>query len=182
MTPGTGACQAPLSWNFPGKNNGVGCHCLLQRIFLTQEFTCISCVSCIGRQILYHQSHPTLIFALTLPTSSIRASLVPQTIKNLPAVQETRVWSLGQDDALEKGMATHSSILAWRIPWTEEPGGLQSMELQRVRHNWATNTFTSIRIKDKFFLEDYFLMKPNTDRIQATRSGVNKTSFSTDLF
>ena len=48
---------------------------------------------------------------------------------------ETRVRSLGQEDALEKGMATHSSILAWRIPWTEEPGGLQSVELQRVRHN-----------------------------------------------
>ena len=52
-------------------------------------------------------------------------------------MQETRVWSLGQEDSLEAGMATHSSILAWRIPWTEEPGGLQSIELQRVRHNWS---------------------------------------------
>ena len=51
-------------------------------------------------------------------------------VKNLPAVQETRVRSLGREDPLEKGMATHSSILAWRIPWTEEPGGLQSTELQ----------------------------------------------------
>mgnify|MGYP007134204067 CR=1 FL=1 len=50
--------------------------------------------------------------------------------KNLPAMQETRVPSLGREDPLEKGMATHSSILAWRIPWTEEPGGLQSMGLQ----------------------------------------------------
>ena len=50
-------------------------------------------------------------------------------------MQETRVPSLGQEDPLEKGMATHSSILAWRIPWTEEPGGLQSMELQKVRHD-----------------------------------------------
>ena len=50
-----------------------------------------------------------------------------QTVKNLPAIQETRVQSLGQEDPLEKGMATHSSILAWRIPWTEESGGLQSM-------------------------------------------------------
>ena len=55
-----------------------------------------------------------------------------QMVKNLPVMQETRVWSLGREDALEKGMATHSSILAWRIPWTEEPGGLQSMGLQRV--------------------------------------------------
>ena len=50
-----------------------------------------------------------------------------QLVKNLPAIQETRLRSLGQEDALEKGMAAHSSILAWRIPWTEEPGGLQSM-------------------------------------------------------
>ena len=53
-----------------------------------------------------------------------------QAVKNLPAVQETRVPSLGWEDPLEKEMAIHSSILAWRIPWTEEPGGLQSMELQ----------------------------------------------------
>ena len=53
-----------------------------------------------------------------------------QMVKNLPAVQETRVWSLGWEDPLEKEMATHSSILAWRIPRTEEPGGLQSMESQ----------------------------------------------------
>ena len=61
-----------------------------------------------------------------------RASLVAQTIKNLPAVQETQVQSLGQEDPLEKGMATHTSILAWRIPWTEEPGGLQSTGSQRT--------------------------------------------------
>ena len=56
------------------------------------------------------------------------ASLVAQTVKNLPAMQETRVQSLGQEDPLEKGMATLSSILARRIPWTEDPGGLQSMD------------------------------------------------------
>ena len=55
--------------------------------------------------------------------------------KNLPAMQETQVQSLGWEDALEKGMATHSSILAWRIPWTEEPGKLQSMGLQRAGHD-----------------------------------------------
>ena len=63
------------------------------------------------------------------------ATLVAQTVKNLPAMQETRVQSLGGEEPLEKGMATHSSILAWRIPWTEEPGGLQSMGSQRVGHN-----------------------------------------------
>ena len=56
-------------------------------------------------------------------------------VKNLPAVQETWVQSLGWEDPLEKGIATHSSILAWRIPWTEEPGGLQSMGSQRVRYD-----------------------------------------------
>ena len=64
-------------------------------------------------------------------------------VKNLPAMQETQAQSLGQEDPLEKGMAIHSSILAWRIPWTEEPGGLQSMgSAQRVRHDQATNAFT----------------------------------------
>ena len=58
-----------------------------------------------------------------------------QMLKNLSAVQETQVQSLGQEDPLEKAMATHSSILAWRSPWTEEPGGLQSMGSQRVRHD-----------------------------------------------
>ena len=62
-------------------------------------------------------------------------SLVTQGVKNLPAIQETRVPSLGWEDPLEKGMATHSKFLAWRIPWTEEPGGLQSMGLYRVGHD-----------------------------------------------
>ena len=62
-------------------------------------------------------------------------SLVAQTVKRLPIMQETWIQSLRQKDLLEKEMATHSSILAWKIPWTEEPGGLQSMWLQRVGHN-----------------------------------------------
>ena len=66
------------------------------------------------------------------------ASLVAQMVKNLPAMWETRVWSLGGEDPLEKEMATHSSILAWRIPWTEEPSGLLSIRLQTVRHDWVT--------------------------------------------
>ena len=70
------------------------------------------------------------------------ASLVAQMVKNLPAIWETLVWALGQEDPLKEEMATHSSILAWRIPWTEEPEGLQSMGLQRVRQDWVTNIFT----------------------------------------
>ena len=67
---------------------------------------------------------------------SYRASLVAQRVKHLPAMQETWVWSLGQEDPLEKEMATHTSTLAWKIPWTEKPGRLQSMGLQRVGHDW----------------------------------------------
>ena len=67
------------------------------------------------------------------------ASLVAQMVKCLPAVWETRVQSLGQKDPLEKEMVTHSSTLSWKIPWTEEPGKLQFMGLQRVRHNLASS-------------------------------------------
>ena len=63
------------------------------------------------------------------------ASLVAQTVKRLPAMRETQVQSLGREDPLEKEMETHFSILAWKIPWTEKPGRLQSMGLQRVGHN-----------------------------------------------
>ena len=66
---------------------------------------------------------------------TVQSSLVAQIVKNLPAMQETWVQSLGQEDPLEMGMVTHSSILAWRISWTEESGGLQSMGLQRVGHD-----------------------------------------------
>ena len=67
-----------------------------------------------------------------------KTSLVAQMVKNLPAMQDTQVRSLGQEDPLEKEMATHSSILAWEIPWTEEPGGLQFLGMHRVRHDLAT--------------------------------------------
>ena len=69
-----------------------------------------------------------------------RTSLVSQTVKNLPVMRETWVRSLGREDPLEKEMAMHSNILAWRIPWTEEPGGPQSMGLKRVGPGYATNT------------------------------------------
>ena len=72
----------------------------------------------------------------------MEASLAAQMVKNLHAMQETQVQSFDWEAPLEKGMATHSSILAWRIPWTEEPGGMQSMGSQRVRHQCETNTFT----------------------------------------
>ena len=72
-------------------------------------------------------------------------SLVAQRLKRLPPMWETRVRSLGREDALEKEMATHSSILAWRIPWTEEPARLQSTGSQRVGHDWVTSLSLSQR-------------------------------------
>ena len=67
--------------------------------------------------------------------TGFKSSLVAQRLKHLPSMRETWVRSLGQEDPLEKEMATHSNILAWRIPWIEEPGGLQSMGSQRVGHD-----------------------------------------------
>ena len=88
-------------------------------------------------------SSPTFfISACPYPVWCVWAYLVAQTVKNLPAVQETGVRSLGWEDPLEKGMVTHSSVLAWRIPWTEEPGGLYSMGSCRVRHNEHLTLFS----------------------------------------
>ena len=90
---------------------------------------------------LSYDSNPGQLFILSIPEM---ASLVTEMVKNLPAMQETWVQSLGQEVPLEKGMATHSSNLAWGMLWIEEPGGLQSMGSQKVRHNWATNNFSFI--------------------------------------
>ena len=72
---------------------------------------------------------------ITTDLKNTEASLMVQTVRNLPAMEETWVRSLGWEDALEEGMATHSSVLAWRIPWAEEPGGLQPMGSQGVGHD-----------------------------------------------
>ena len=137
-----------------------GCHCLLQGILPTQGSN-VSLPHC--RQTLYCLSHqrnstlkefyftqglidfPSLIksnldtlIKITLGktgTIILVTSLVAQMVKRLPAMRETWVQSVGREDLLEKEMATHSSTLAWRIPWTEEPGRLQSMGSQRVGHN-----------------------------------------------
>ena len=105
------------------------------------------------------------------PSEDTGASLMAQTVKRLPAtvglpstgshrvghdwrdlaaaaMQETRVWSLGQEGPLEKEMAIHSSTLAWKIPWTEKPGGLQSMGSQRVGHDWATSLYWGYYFKN----------------------------------
>ena len=157
----------------------MGCHSLLQGIFLTQGSNLSPLFWQADFLHLSHQGSPlTILKVLTnisqvlgcqgkFPVFSIsccpnchgwchyaqraillpcwledreRASLVAQMVKNLPAMWETQVRSLGLEDALEKGMATHFSILAWRIPWTEQLGELQSMGLLRVGQDWVTNT------------------------------------------
>ena len=100
--------------------------CLFPRIWVS------GCMH--GSGSLDHHLAPTLAaWALSCASGLLGASLVAQTVKNLPAMQQTWVWSLGWEDPLEGGMATHPSILAWRIPWTEEATGLQSIGSQKVR-------------------------------------------------
>ena len=81
------------------------------------------------------EKHPVMCPLFKEAKLSTEASLLLQTIKYLPATWETQVWSQSQEDPLQRGMAAHSSILAWRIPWTEEPGGLQFWGSQRVQHH-----------------------------------------------
>ena len=119
------------------KNTGVGSLSLLQGIFPTQE---------LNLEEVSYQGNPKLIKPaskghILYDFTTWNAQIIAQMVKNLPAMQKTQVQSLAQNDPLEKGMATYSSILIWRIPWTAEPGGLQSMGSQRVRHDWATKTF-----------------------------------------
>ena len=84
---------------------------------------------------------------------------MPQRVKHLPAMQETRVQSLGPEDPLEKEMATHSSILAWKIPWTEKPGRLQSTGSQRVGHNCVTSLSTFFQMYIRRGREILFSLK-----------------------
>ena len=115
-TPGLQPTKLLHPWDFPGKSTGVGCHCFLWKYYATK------------------------LYLRNLEKEG--AALVAQTVKSLPTMQETLVRSLGQEDHLEKEMATHSSLLAWKIPRVDKPGGLQSMESHRIRDNWDTNTFT----------------------------------------
>ena len=102
-------------------------------------------LSTITQLHLLSKIHPVSLQLLALDLLyAIYPSLVAQMVKNLPTVTETQVWSLSQEDPLEKGMTTHSSILAWKIPWTEKRGRLQSTGSQRVRHDWATSLHFSL--------------------------------------
>ena len=90
-----------------------------------------------GSSLKFAKLNSSVVFPENDPLflGNFLSSLAAQLVKNLPAMQETWARSLGQEDPLEKGKATHSGVLAWRIPWTEELGGLQSMGLQRAGHD-----------------------------------------------
>ena len=90
-----------------------------------------------GCTVIFQLLHP-FPYITSFPQSTT-TSLAAKTLKCLSTMPETRVWSLGWEDPLEKEMAIHSKTTAWKIPWTEEPGGLQSMGSQRVGHDWATS-------------------------------------------
>ena len=140
-TPWTVPTRLLYPWDSLGKNTGVGCCSLLQGIFLTQGLNpgllhCTQTLYCLSYQgipkrlILYYPacSEKNIILHRKETMSLVRlnyaqyrwASQVAQMVKSLPAMQKTWVWSLGWEDPQEKGTATHSSILAWRIPWTVE--------------------------------------------------------------
>ena len=123
-------------------------------IFCTYNKLCFKLFSISDYSLMIHR------YMIVFPVSYLFwTSLVVQTVKCLPAMQKTWVRSLGRKDSLEKEMPIHSSILAWKIPWMEEPGGLQSVGSQRVRHDWATslsffllyiNLLSSENLKDLF--------------------------------
>ena len=94
------------------------------------------CILCTIKHNRISESGPYLQKALRL-SAETRGFPSGSAVKNLPAMQEMQFWSLSWKDPREKYMATHPSILAWRIPWTEEPGGLQFIKSQRVRHDWS---------------------------------------------
>ena len=122
-------CLIPGSGRSPGEGNDYPVECLLSLVFLLGEFH--------GQRRLvgyspwgHKELHMTEQLKFTLPIDIIGASLVAHTVKNLPEMRKTQIQSLGLEDLLEEEMATHSSIPAWRIPWTEEPGELESIGSQ----------------------------------------------------
>ena len=116
---------ATWSWNAPLQPYST---CLLTNESVRYRLPCTGQIS-VGQDKTYFNR-----------LSWDHASLIAQIVKNLPVMWKTQVWSLGWEDPLEMGMATHSSILTWKIPWTEEPGGVRSIGSERVGHDWAANT------------------------------------------
>ena len=108
---------------------------------------------------MYTELSIEVTLQLLFTDTVIGASQMPQWVKNLLAIQVTWVWSLGLEDPLEEGMAIHSCILGWRIPWTEEPGGLQSTRSQGVRHEWSSWACTHTRYGYYYHYEEERMRK-----------------------
>ena len=157
-SPWTIACQAPLSMEFPRQeywsrlpfpppgdlpNPGIepASPALADRFFPILSHIYIYIYVSISNIYTEFSIYKYIFIYYLYVYVNIWASLVAQSVKNLPTVQETWVQSLSWADPLEKEMATHSTILAWKISWAEEPGGLQSMGSQGVGHDWVTNTY-----------------------------------------
>ena len=104
-----------------------------------------------------YRTHVSPVRVVVLFSLSVLISLVAQMVKHLPAMQETRVQSLGREDPLEKEMAIHSCTLAWKIQWTEEPERLQCMGSQRVGHDWATSVTHSLTVQPGFPILQHLL-------------------------
>ena len=155
----------------------VSCGFILEPLCFLYRQGRTSCLRCIFHNcrhvgplplgVRWPSSRATVSLKVFLsPSQGNSSSLVAQMEKNQPAMQESWIRSLAQEDHLKKGMATHPSILAWRIPWTEEPDGLQSMGSQRVGRDWVNNSFTFItqhifKVRDpnvpsKFFVSFLF--------------------------
>ena len=144
--------------------------------------TCIQVSQETGKMVWYShlsKSFPQFVMIYTVKWSIhdlyIRASQMAQRLKRLPATWETWVRSLSLKDPMEKEMPTHSSILAWRIPWREEPGRLQSMGLQRVGHDWATSLhFTLHRSEISGWQNTAWMYPfPNLEPVHCSMSGSN---------
>ena len=130
-------CFAPAPCSFSGSRQDPAKKCAIDGSQRTLRMCIIPC-NPFPNLVVQPRARVTFFWWETLYH---QASPITQWVKNPPTMQETQeawVWSLGWKEPLEKEMATHFSVLAWKSPWTEEPGGLQSTGLQRVRHKWAT--------------------------------------------
>ena len=123
-------------------------HCVLRVIFLKCKYPLNYTFFVSQLRFIYTHIQLTVCFKFLQVSKSL---LVAEIVKNPLAMWETWVWSLDQEDPLEEGMATHSSILAWEIPWTEESGGLQSLGSQRVRHSWSNGALSSRFLELKIY-------------------------------
>ena len=117
--------------------------CSGKHLFVLCIYDSVPVLLCFSLLFFWDTTYRWNIFVFLCLTYFSCTSLVAQRLKRLPPMQETRVRSLGQEDPLEKEMAIHSSILAWRIPWMEKPSRLQSTGSQRVGHDWATSPYFS---------------------------------------